>query len=122
MKKEYQKVTISEIERVMTELFSKKLYSDEPLEEEIIVYPKTPEQVEEIIADPLSGYHKILNGYWYAVDGNMKINTGYGGAQFMYKTFLQEGMEEDMIQEIIFVYVNDAYYPLSCLNVKQTEK
>jgi hypothetical protein len=60
-------------------------------------------------------------GYWYEVDGSYHIRTGYGGAQMMYKNFLAEGMSEEMIEQVIYVYIGKESYPLAALTVKYTD-
>jgi hypothetical protein len=126
--KHLERISINSIERNIGDFFSKKIEASEAEKEgytqRFTVDPKTDEEIEVTINNPASPYHKIIKGYLYHVDIAMWITTGCGGAQFMYKNLLREGMEESMIEQVIYVTLKEGdkqSYPLAALKVKDEE-
>jgi hypothetical protein len=127
MKEQPKKPTISALEKAFAQLFyGKRLpeIMDEHLPDELpddvqgvhyedennfpgfSVPERTDEDVEKMIAAPNSPYHKIKAGYWYSIYMDSTVNTGKGGAQLIYKELLKKGMEEEMIETIIFIHID----------------
>lgn len=117
MKKQYQELTLTEIERAMADFYC-RIPTEHEGDVDLKAILRTPEQVQAVIDKPDSPYHKIIPGYFYQIDGEGTIHTGCGGAQLMYKMFLKEGMNEDMIEQLIYVNLDNDTVPLSALKLK----
>jgi hypothetical protein len=126
--KSLEPIKINSLHAAIGNFFSKKLEESEEDKEEYIERftsdPRSDEEVEELTTNPNSPYHKLIKGYIYHIDVAMWITTGCGGAQFMYKSMLREGMDESMIEQVIYVTLNEEdkeSYPLAALKLKNEE-
>lgn len=115
--KQYRHITITEIEKALADMFGRIPSEDDDEVVDFIALHRTDEQVEALIVKEGSGYQKILNGYWYTIDGAGTIHTGAGGARTMYKMFMREGLSEEMAGSLIYVTTKEGVFPLNTLTV-----
>lgn len=123
MNKKYENISYSEIEKAITTFLRTVPDHDDSEVVDFHAIHRTDEQIDKIVANPYSPFHKILDGYWYHIDGNLAINTGSGGARMMYRVFLKEGLHEDMIESLIYVAYNGRdFVPLKAVNIIKNGK
>lgn len=119
--KYYEPLNISRIECELADMFYSKAFNEEEEEYPFTARQRSLEQIEDLIADPNSEYHKILDGYTYYVHMNNTIITGAGGCRYIYKSMLIEGMTEEELMSIIYVRLGEKDYALNTLKIIENE-
>ena len=114
----FEPIYYSPFESSFTENMERLVEAEDP---KLTAVRRKPWEVEDIVSNTSSGFHKILDGSAYYIYLESTVLSGAGGCRYLYKTMLQEGMTEEQIGSVIYVILGDKEYQLNSLKIINNE-